>query len=179
MSASNAPTVALRAPEPPAHGNILTVSSQAFASGASIPLNHAFHGCGGKNISPDLAWTGAPAGTRSFAVTCFDPDAPTGSGYWHWLAYDIPVNITSLAAGAGQDITAVGGRTGTSDFGMTGYSGPYPPMGDGDHRYIFTVYALDVETIGNAGDGVSGATLIFMMNQHVLATGTLIGRFGH
>jgi Raf kinase inhibitor-like YbhB/YbcL family protein len=179
MSASNAPTVPVRAPEAPKHGNILTVSSKAFAQGASIPLDHAFNGCGGKNISPDLTWTGAPAGTKSFAITCFDPDAPTGSGYGHWIAFDIPASTTSLPEDAGKDIGTVGGHSGTSDFGTRGYGGPCPPKGDGDHRYTFTVYALDVDVVPNAGEGVGGATLIFLMRGHVLATGTLLGRYGH
>ena len=170
---ANASTVTVRAPEPPKSSTALRVTSQSFSEGGDIPLDYVFNGCGGKNKSPQLSWSGAPDGTKSFAITCFDPDAPTGSGFWHWLAFDIPTKTTSLDEGESQ------GKTATSDYGMTGYGGPCPPKGDGKHRYIFTVYALDVDKIEGASDKLHGATLVFMMRGHVLAQGSLTAKFGH
>lgn len=106
-------------------------------------------GCSGKNESPELKWSGAPAGTKSFAVTVFDPDAPTGSGWWHWVVYNIPVNVTSLPAGAGADggkSLPEGAAMGRTDFGSKAYGGACPPPGK-PHRYVFTVHALKTEKI--------------------------------
>lgn len=178
-TAASASTVAVRAPEPAQHGNTIGVSSQSIREGALIDRKHVFTGCGGKNESPQLSWTGAPKETKSYAITCFDPDAPTGSGYWHWIAFDIPASVTSLDAGAANDDSPAGGKSGRNDFGLTAYAGPCPPKGDGDHRYIFTVHALDVASITGASKETSGASIVFMMRGHVLATGALTGKFGH
>jgi Raf kinase inhibitor-like YbhB/YbcL family protein len=166
--------VSVRATDPPKSGESLKVTSTSFGDGAAIPLEHVFTGCGGKNDAPQLSWSGAPAGTKSFAITCFDPDAPTGSGYWHWLAFDIAADAMSLEAGAGNHC-----RSGFNDYGMTGYGGPCPPKGDIPHRYVFTVYALDVDSVQGAGDQTTGATLNFMMRGHLLATGSITGTFAH
>ena len=163
----------VRAPDPAKHSEVLGVSSESFNDCGTIPMDNVFTGCGGENVSPQLAWSGAPEGTKSFAITCFDPDAPTGSGYWHWVAFDIPGSVTSLAAG--QSPPGVG----YCDFGVAAYCGPCPPKGDRAHRYIFTVYALDVPKIEGASNGTTGATLVFMMRGHVLATGAITGNFGH
>ena len=178
-TAASASTVAVRAPEPAQHGSTINVSSQSIRDGTPIDRRHVFTGCGGKNESPQLSWTGAPKETKSYAITCFDPDAPTGSGYWHWLAFDIPASVTSLDAGAANGGAPAGGKSGRNDFGLAAYAGPCPPKGDGDHRYIFTVHALDVASITGASKETSGASLIFMMRGHVLATGALTGKFGH
>lgn len=179
MATSDAGTVSVRAPESPKNGNSLRVTSESFADGAAIPMEFVFTGCGGKNTAPQLSWSGAPGGTKSFAITCFDPDAPTGSGYWHWLAFNIPADVTSLDAGEGNDEKPAGGRSGYSDYGMNSYGGPCPPKGDRAHRYIFTVYALDVDKLEGASDKTTGATLVFMMRGHTLASGTLTATFGH
>jgi len=177
-SASSFDTVSVRAPENPKSNKPLAVTSSSFSEGQPIGKDFVFTGCGGKNQSPQLAWSGAPSGTKSFAITCFDPDAPTGSGYWHWLAFDIPASVASINAGAGSNTPPAGGKGGTSDFGMTSYGGPCPPKGDAPHRYIFTVYALDVDSLG--GDSsTTGATMIFKMRGHVLAKGSITGLFGH
>ena len=172
-------TVSVRAPEGPKGGASLKVTSSSFKEGAAIPMENVFTGCGGKNTSPQLSWAGAPAGAKSYAITCFDPDAPTGSGYWHWIAFDIPGSVTSLAAGAGNDESPAGGKSGSSDFGMNSYGGPCPPKSDIPHRYIFTVYALDVDSIKGASDKTTGATLTFMMRGHCLASGSITGTFAH
>jgi len=167
----------VRAPEPPRSSASLEITSSSIQEGGTIDAQFVFTGCGGKNVSPQLAWRGAPAGTKSFAITCFDPDAPTGSGYWHWLVFDLPASLTKLDAGAGSSATPGGGRSGYSDFGLNTYGGPCPPKGDQPHHYIFTVYALDVPKLEGAGQGTTGATLVFQMRGHVLATGRLTARF--
>ena len=171
-------TNAVRAPDSPKSSNPLRVTSSSFSEGGKIATNYVFNGCGGQNVSPQLSWSGAPEGTKSFAITCFDPDAPTGSGYWHWLAFDIPASVNSLNEGAGNQSHG-GGKSTTNDYGMVGYGGPCPPKGDGDHHYTFTVYALDVDKIQGASEKTSGASLVFMMRGHVLATGKIMGVFGH
>lgn len=168
-------TTEVRAPDGPRGDAQLIVTSETFGQDGTMPRETAFGGCGGENRAPQLAWTGAPSETRSFAITCFDPDAPTGSGYWHWLAFDIPASVTRLAAGEGAP---AGSTTGRNDYGESAYGGPCPPPGDGQHRYVFTVYALDVPKLEGLGAGVTGASLVFTMRGHVLATGTITGRYG-
>ena len=117
-------------------------------------------GCTGGNVSPSLQWSGVPAGTKSLALQMYDPDAPTGSGFWHWAVYNIPATTTSLPQGAGNSAAtlptgAFGGTTEFLDTGATGgngnYGGPCPPVGDKPHRYIFTLFALSVEKLEVAG----------------------------
>ena len=117
-------------------------------------------GCTGGNVSPALVWQHAPAGTQSFSITMYDPDAPTGSGFWHWAVYNIPASATGLAQGAGNapeklPAPAFGGNNDFQDTGVTGvngnYGGPCPPVGDKAHRYVFTVYALAVDNVQAAG----------------------------
>ncbi|HEX2618198.1 MAG TPA: YbhB/YbcL family Raf kinase inhibitor-like protein [Flavobacteriales bacterium] len=121
--------------------------------GGQATMKQVFNGfgCTGENLSPQLSWTNAPAGTKSFAITMYDPDAPTGSGFWHWLVFDVPAGTKELPTGAGTS-----GHTGlpagavqsTTDFGAMGYGGPCPPPGHGAHRYIVTVYALKTDKLG-------------------------------
>ncbi len=129
-------------------------------------------GCNGGNQAPRLHWSGAPAGTKSYAVTMFDPDAPTGSGFWHWLTWDIPASDTSLVATA----LPTGAVAGTNDAGLTGYLGPCPPAGDRTHRYQLTVYALDVPSL-KLPPGVRAAVVGFTMRTHILGFARLIGTF--
>lgn len=154
----------------------LTVTSADFADGAAIPLTHVFNGfgCTGGNESPALAWSGAPEGTQSYAIIVHDPDAPTGVGFFHWSIVDLPAATTSLArnAAASPPAGAIMGRT---DLGASTYGGPCPPPGT-PHRYAFTVYALDVPSLG-VDATASGALLRFMMGQHTLAYGRLVGTF--
>lgn len=124
------------------------LNSSTLKDGQTMPLEQVYHsfGCTGKNISPDLEWKNAPEGTKSFAVTVYDPDAPTGSGWWHWLVFNLPAtqnklekNFGSLKNSTKSKKNSIQSRT---DFGTTGYGGPCPPVGDKPHRYIFKVFAL-------------------------------------
>ncbi len=130
-------------------------------------------GCDGANRSPQLSWSGAPAGTRSFAITVYDPDAPTGSGWWHWLAFNIPASVSSLAGGAsGTDAMPAGATESRTDYGVPGFGGACPPQGDKAHRYQFTVFALDTEQLP-LDSGSSGALVGYMLNAHTLGSARL------
>jgi Raf kinase inhibitor-like YbhB/YbcL family protein len=125
---------------------------------------------------PNLSWTNAPEGTKSFAVTMYDPDAPTGSGWWHWLIFDIPVNATELKQNAGnidQAIAPAGAVQSITDFGKAGYGGPCPPVGHGFHQYIITVYALKTDKLGldkNANPAMVG----YYLNSNTLQKASLV-----
>lgn len=119
-----------------------TLLSRALPDGSVVGPPQLVASQGGQNLSPDLSWSGAPEGTGSFAVTCYDPDAPTGSGFWHWIAWDVPAATTSLPAGVPREDAGI--RQAVNDFGNPGYDGPEPPAGP-PHRYVFTVHALPVE----------------------------------
>jgi Raf kinase inhibitor-like YbhB/YbcL family protein len=137
-------------------------------------------GCTGRNQSPDLRWQRPPPGTKSFAITLYDPDAPTGSGWWHWIVFDIPPEASELAAGAGdpgQNVLPPGCRQGRTDFGPPGYGGPCPPTGDPPHRYLFTVYALDIDKLG-VSETASPAMVGFAMHRHILAKAVLQVTYG-
>ena len=132
-------------------------------------------GCSGENTSPELHWENPPSGVKSFAVTMFDEDAPTGSGWWHWLLFDLAPDIRQLVTNAGNPSAnlapkmAIQSRT---DFGLPGYGGPCPPPGK-PHRYIITVYALDIETLGLQNDA-SPALVGFMLEQHVIQKASIV-----
>jgi Raf kinase inhibitor-like YbhB/YbcL family protein len=125
-------------------------------------------GCNGDNLSPALEWKNAPAGTRSFAVTVFDYDAPTGSGWWHWVVYDIPATATGLPGGAVVNASLpAGAKQGRNDFGGRNFGGACPPAGDKSHHYIFTVHALKVDKL-NVPDDASAALIGFMLHANRL-----------
>jgi hypothetical protein len=158
----------------------LTLTSSVFRDAETIPQSAVYKGmgCTGENRSPDLAWSGAPPETKSFAVTMWDPDAPTGVGFVHWVLFNIPGNVFALDEGAGAHKHAgVSALHGTNDFGLKEYDGPCPPAGDPPHHYHLVVYALDVEKLEGLGDTTSYALLRFMIRNHTIATGELVGLY--
>jgi Raf kinase inhibitor-like YbhB/YbcL family protein len=154
--------------------------SSTFADGATMPLATAYDGdgCGGANRSPELQWSGAPPGTKGFALTVHDPDAPVAGGFWHWVIVDIPAGVSRLDEDAGRGTSAPAGSVeATSSFGSTGYGGPCPPPGK-PHHYVFTLYALDVATLGDAGPHTTGPQLDALLAGHTLGKAALVGLFG-
>jgi Raf kinase inhibitor-like YbhB/YbcL family protein len=137
-----------------------------------IPIRHAALGAGdgALNLSPHLAWTGDPEDTRSFVVSCFDPDAPTPSGFWHWTMIDVPVDITELATGGPVPQGAVVLK---SDLGVPGYNGPQPPSGDVAHRYFFVVHAVRVPTL-DLGPDTTPVVASFYMQYHACARAQIV-----
>jgi Raf kinase inhibitor-like YbhB/YbcL family protein len=134
-------------------------------------------GCTGSNQSPHLAWTGAPKDTVTFVITMYDPDAPTGSGFWHWVVANIPASTTMIAANASRTPRMPDKSIETrTDFGPPGYGGPCPPAGDQPHRYIFTIHALR-ERLDVSADA-SGALVGFMTNSHRIASASFTARYG-
>ena len=154
----------------------LTLTSTDIAHGHFMNKSQEYQGfgCSGGNLSPQLAWSGAPAGTKAFAIFAYDPDAPTGSGWWHWQLVNIPANVTSLASGAGDSTNKripKGSLQLSNDYGVDGFGGACPPKGHGAHRYQFTVYALSkhLELPNNASSALVG----YLVNAHALASSTI------
>jgi Raf kinase inhibitor-like YbhB/YbcL family protein len=155
-----------------------TVKSSDLVAKGRIALSHVYNGmgCNGQNVSPALEWSGAPAGTKSFAVTMYDPDAPTGSGWWHWMVYNIPATTTSLTAGAGNGRNAPSGSVeGPTDFGKKEYGGPCPPAGK-PHHYHITVFALKTDKLDVPGDATS-AFVGYNLNANKIATARITGLY--
>jgi Raf kinase inhibitor-like YbhB/YbcL family protein len=152
----------------------LVLTSAQFTDGSVIPSSPAHDAVGGANRSPQLSWTEGPEGTRSYAVTCWDPDAPTTVGFSHWVRFDIPIECTALPEDVGS--TPGTGTDGFSDWGESAYGGMAPPEGDSPHHYQFTVYALDVEKTG-LDDHTTYAKFRFATKDHILASGTLVGLY--
>jgi Raf kinase inhibitor-like YbhB/YbcL family protein len=160
----------------------LGVTSSDIAPGAKIKDEQVadVFGCKGGNVSPAIKWSGAPSGTKSFAVSIYDPDAPTGSGFWHWVVFNIPANVSELPKGAGDPKSGkmpAGAVQSRTDFGMPGYGGPCPPPGDKPHRYHITVFAVDVDHLDGDAN-ISAAVIGFQLHFHTLAKGTLTGLYG-
>ena len=165
-----------------AHAGGFTLSSATIKPGATLTEAQVYKGfgCAGGNVSPALKWSGAPSGTKSYAVTLYDPDAPTGSGWWHWIVYNIPAATTELPEGAGAvggAAVPAGATSGRNDFGSAAFGGACPPAGDRPHRYVFTVYALKTDKIDVPGDA-SAALIGFMVHANMLAKATLQTKYG-
>ncbi|GFE17803.1 UPF0098 protein [Streptomyces glebosus] len=153
-----------------------TVLSDEVESGGTLRPEQVFSE---GNRSPQLRWEGAPAGTKSYAVTCYDPDAPTGSGFWHWSLFDIPASVTELPAGAGSgDMKGLpeGAVHVRNDYGTREFGGAAPPPGDGPHRYVFTVYAVDQAKLGPDAEA-SPAVVGFNLRFHTLGRAQLIAEY--
>ncbi|SCF46937.1 YbhB/YbcL family Raf kinase inhibitor-like protein [Micromonospora mirobrigensis] len=143
------------------------LTSDDVVNGEPMDAAHAHGSAGGDNVSPHLAWSGFPAETQSFVVTCFDPDAPTGSGFWHWVLVNLPASVTELPRGVAED--KLGGAFSVrNDYGEQGFGGAAPPPGDRPHRYVFAVHALDVERL-DVGPQASPAFVGFNLAFHTLA----------
>jgi Raf kinase inhibitor-like YbhB/YbcL family protein len=164
---------------PPAPGFGLTSQDLENGQRLAMPQVSGVFGAGGEDVSPQLSWQGFPEGTRSFAVTVYDPDAPTASGFWHWAVFNIPAGVTSLPAGAGnQDGAALpaGAVQLRNDAGFSGYVGAAPPAGHGVHEYHIVVHAVDVEKLDLTADA-SIAMLGFTLFTSTLGRARLIGTF--
>lgn len=151
------------------------LESSDVKDGDDLPLWARTAWAGGEDRSPTLSWTGAPAQTKSYVVTVFDPDAPTGSGYWHWAIHSIPATVTALSADAGNPESGMlpdGAITVANESRALRFEGAGPPPGDGDHRYVFTVSALDVDHL-ELPDGCTPAVLGFVMRSHVIGRAQL------
>ncbi len=160
-----------------------TLTSTAFKDGGTLPDAQVYNdmGLSGGNTSPQLSWSGAPEGTKSFAITVYDPDAPTGSGWWHWTVANIPADLTELSEGAGSGDFAdlpKGAVQGRTDYGEPGFGGAAPPKGDKPHRYIFTVFAVDTDKLEVTPDN-SGAIFGFNLHFHTLAKASITATYGY
>jgi len=156
--------------------NTFTLSSKTLGGQATITEEFGGFGCTGENQSPQLSWAKAPEGTKSFAVTMYDPDAPTGSGWWHWLVFDIPANINELVTGAGNiDLNTApkGAIQSITDYGIKGYGGPCPPEGHGIHQYVITVYALKTDKL-ELNESTNPAVVGFHLWNNTLAKSSIV-----
>ena len=164
------------APDPyqllPAVGSF-TVTSDDVTDGEPMDKMFVYPAIGGQNVSPHLSWSGFPMETRSFAVTCFDPDAPTPSGFWHWAVVNLSTSVTELARGAGTQDLPGGGFALRNDYSEVGYGGPYPPDGDPAHRYYFVVHAVDVDALELTPEA-SAAYASFNLVFHTLARAIIV-----
>lgn len=159
----------------------MTLTSADIAEGQSLTADQVLDGfgCAGGNMAPSLSWQGAPEGTKSFVVTAYDPDAPTGSGWWHWSVFNIPSTVTSLPEGTGgaELPLPAGSIAARNDFSQNAFGGACPPGGDEPHRYVFTVYAMPLDTLPLDGTA-SGAMVGYFANSTSLARASLTAIFG-
>jgi Raf kinase inhibitor-like YbhB/YbcL family protein len=161
-------------------GGFRLVSPQ-WHEGGTVPQENVLNGsgCSGANVSPEFHWSGAPAGSKSFAITILDPDAPARGGWWHWVAFNIPGTISGLSAGAGNKgskALPAGSAQSQNDYGEPGYGGPCPPAGT-THRYVVRVYALNVEKLSLGAD-TPPAKLAKLIEEHSIGVAQLTVRFG-
>lgn len=173
-------TLAILLIAPLAQAENFTLTSKDLGGQLSDQQVFSGFGCTGKNISPQLLWKNAPVGTKSFAITVYDPDAPTGSGWWHWVVFNIPATVAQLAADAGnpaKELAPKGSVQSVTDYGKPGFGGACPPEGDKPHRYVFTVYALKIEKLEL--DSTSPPAMVgYYLNQNALAKASLVSYYG-
>lgn len=154
-----------------------TLSSSDLQGQLTIDQEFNGFGCSGKNISPELLWKNAPKGTKSFALTVYDPDAPTGSGWWHWIVVNIPADVDHIAQNASTTNALPKGALETmTDYGKPGFGGACPPKGDKSHEYRFTIHALDVEKL-DVTDKSDSALVGFMINHHTIEKATIVSYY--
>ena len=161
----------------PALAGSFTLSSNDIAQGEFMDKQQEFggFGCSGEDLSPHLKWSNAPEGTKSFAITAYDPDAPTGSGWWHWQVVNIAANVTETATNAGsamEDLAPAGSTQIQNDYGVAAFGGACPPEGHGVHHYRFTVHALSAETL-ELPENASGALAGYMINAYTIESSTI------
>jgi Raf kinase inhibitor-like YbhB/YbcL family protein len=155
----------------------LTLSSTDISEGEFMTKKHEYigFGCSGDDLSPHLKWANAPEGTKSFAITAYDPDAPTGSGWWHWQVVNIAKNVTEIPTGAGsikQNLSLKGSMQIANDYGSKGFGGACPPSGHGVHHYRYTIHALSVEKL-DLPENASGALTGYMINANTIESSTI------
>ena len=158
--------------------NAQTFTLTSTSVGGQATMAEVFNGfgCTGGNLSPQLSWANAPEGTQGYAITMYDKDAPTGSGWWHWVAFDLPASTTSLPQGAGdagKNLMPAGAIQGKTDFGAPGYGGQCPPPGHGPHQYVVTVYALKTAKLGLDATA-SPAVVGYNVNANALAKASIV-----
>ena len=156
-----------------------TLSSKDLGGEATKTQEFDGHGCSGKNFSPQLSWKNEPRGTKSFAITMFDSDAPTGSGFWHWVVFDIPSSTDKLVTNAGNanlNLLPKEAIQSITDYGIKGYGGPCPPKGNGIHQYTITIYALDTKSLGLT-EYTNPAVVGFNLWKHTLAKASIVAYY--
>lgn len=156
-----------------------TLSSKDLGGELSKVQEFNGFGCSGENQSPQLSWKNVPEGTKSFAITMYDPDAPTGSGFWHWVVFDIPQNINELVTNAGNvtlNLAPKGAIQSKTDYGINGFGGPCPPEGHGFHQYIITVYALKTDKLG-LDQNINPAVVGFYLWNNTLAKASIVAYY--
>jgi Raf kinase inhibitor-like YbhB/YbcL family protein len=159
--------------------NTFTLSSTALGGEATKVQEFNGFGCSGENQSPQLSWSNAPQDTKSFAITMYDPDAPTGSGFWHWVVFDIPADVNELVTNAGNialNLAPKGAIQSKTDYGINGFGGPCPPEGHGFHQYIITVYALKTNTLG-LDKNTNPAIVGFYLWNNTLAKASIVAYY--
>jgi len=158
-------------------GANFTLSSSDLSGQLTKTQEFNGFGCSGKNVSPKLTWKDAPKGTKSFAITMYDPDAPTGSGWWHWSVFNIPASTTEIATNATRsNLLPRGSIEGTNDYGIVGFGGACPPKGDGFHTYVITVYALDIKKL-DIDEKTNQAIVGYMINAHTIEKSSLVSYY--
>ena len=156
-----------------------TLKSNTLGGNATSIEEFNGFGCTGDNVSPQLSWSNAPEGTKSFAITMYDPDAPTGSGWWHWVVFDIPSDINEVLKNAGDPnsgIMAKGVIQSITDYGALGYGGPCPPENHGIHQYIITVHALKVEKLG-LDENTNPAVVGYYLWNNTIAKSSIVAYY--